>query len=201
VTRAIGWVATLLLSAAFCRAAPPPDVHERAIRYFGGKVVAPTKYAASEAGFASYLRDTGLSSISAADLTDPHHPRVAEKYGYKVFLPVQAWWPRAAALGLVAQQIEKLIGQQVRIRNWWRPQPYNLDKTVGGAPRSDHVTAHAIDIDYQSVASCARAIEWLRELRVKQRWLRLSLGTGPLVTHVGIDSPVGSREWVYVKKR
>jgi hypothetical protein len=175
----------------------PADVHERAIRNFGGKVVAPSSYAPSEAGFASYLRASGLRSISGAALTRPHQPRVAEKHGYKVFLPVQAWWPRAAALALVAEKIEDLIGGHVRIRNWWRPQPYNLDKTVGGKPRSDHVTAHAIDIDYDSEASCARATRWLRELGKKERWLRLSLGTGPLVTHVGIDSPVGAREWRY----
>lgn len=173
------------------------NVHERTIRYFGGKVVRVVSYEKSEAGFEQYLRDTGVRQITAEQLTTPNHRGVAEKYGYKVFLPVQDWWARGAALALIAEKIQDLIDEPVHIRNWWRPQPYNLDKKVKGKPRSDHVTAHAIDIDYRTLASCTRATKWLRELAEKERWLELSLGTGPTVTHVGIASPVGAREWRY----
>jgi hypothetical protein len=178
-------------------AAKPDSVPKRAIRHFGGKVVNARSYQETRAGFAQYLRDGGIRRISAEQLTTPNHPEIAQKYGYGAFLPTRVWWARGLALALVAEKIQDLMRQPVRIRNWWRPGDYNLDEGVGGKPRSDHVTAHALDLDYPSPASCARAIRWLRILARKHPWLRLSLGTGPTVTHVGIDSPIGAREWRY----
>jgi hypothetical protein len=188
----------MLLSAlAMLLATGSANVHERAIRYFGGKVVPVAPFAASVQGLQRYLRASGVRRITAAELTAPHHPDIADKYGYKAFLPDREWWPRGAALALAAERIQRVTGRRLRIRNWWRPQPYNLDEVVGGASGSDHVTATAVDIDYPSIASCQRATTWLRSLARRQPWLQLSLGVGPTVTHVGIASPHGAREWQY----
>jgi hypothetical protein len=178
-------------------AAGTADSHTRAIRHFGGTVVKASSYPNSETGFARYLRDSGVRRITAGQLTAPNHPEIAGKYGYKTFLPRQEWWSRGAVLALIAERIQQRIGYAVRIRNWWRPNPYNADQVVGGSRRSDHLTADAVDIDYPSIAACRRAGAWLRLVARTHPWLRLSLGTGPTVTHVGFDSPIGSREWRY----
>ena len=175
------------------------SVPERAIRHFGGRLTKPEEYAESVSGFQKYLRDSGVRKVSATQMTRPHHVAIARDVGFDVFLPKKAWWSRGAALALLAQAIEEAIGEPVTIRNWWRPARYNADARVAGAKRSDHLTAHAIDIDYRSRRSAERARRWLEELRRKQPWLRLSVGSGPITTHVGIDSPLGSRQWTYDK--
>ena len=188
----------LLLLVALSTVASAQSVPERAIRHFGGRAVSQTQqYRATTAGLQQYLRDSGVRKFSAERLTRPNHVDVARKYGYENFVPRKQWWPRGAALGLLAEALEKEIGEPVTIRNWWRPDRYNRDPQVRGASRSDHLTAHAVDIDYRSEKSARRAQEWLEQLARKNPWLRLSLGFGPTTTHVGIDSPLGGRRWTY----
>ncbi len=57
------------------------------------------------------------------------------------------------------------------IRNWWRPAAYNADPTVGGAKNGDHPTANAVDLDYASPASRAKAERFLRSIEAKDPWL------------------------------
>ena len=178
--------------------ASPQSVADRAIQQFGGRRVSQMqKYGGTAAGLQQYLRDSGVRRFTAEQLTRPHQPDVARKYGYASFVPKKEWWARGAALALLAEDLEKAIGERVTIRNWWRPQAYNRDPRVKGAARSDHVSAHAVDIDYRSKESARRAQKWLEELARTRGFLRLSLGFGPITTHVGIDSPLGSRRWTY----
>lgn len=191
----------VLLSFMLITAAPgivsAASIPERAIRHFGGEVKNVQEYSESVAGFQKYLRDSGVRKVSATQMTRPHHVQIARDLGFNHFLPKKIWWSRGAALALLAQAIEEAIGEPVTIRNWWRPQRYNADRRVAGAARSDHLTAHAIDIDYRSTRSAERAQRWLDEQRRNSAWLRLSVGSGPRTTHVGIDSPLGSRQWTY----
>jgi hypothetical protein len=188
----------LLILAALPTVASAQNVPERAIRHFGGRIVGKTEqYRATTAGLQQYLRDSGVRRFNAERLTRPNHPDIARKYGYETFVPAQQWWARGAALILLAEALEKAIGEPVTIRNWWRPDRYNRDPGVRGAARSDHITAHAVDIDYRSQKSARRAQQWLEQLARTNAWLRLSLGFGPITTHVGIDSPLGSRRWTY----
>jgi hypothetical protein len=196
MSKALGPI--VLILAALPGTGSAQRVPERAIRHFGGQSVSKLeKYRETTAGLQQYLRDSGVRRFAAEQLTRPNHADVARKYGYENFVPTQQWWPRGAALALLAEALEKAIGEPVTIRNWWRPERYNRDPRVRGASRSDHLTAHAVDIDYRSEKSARRAQEWLDKLARTNAWLRLSLGFGPTTTHVGIDSPLGSRRWTY----
>ena len=154
-------------------------------------------YPATIAGFDAFLKDSGVSRISAAELTEPNHPEIAARYGFSNFLPPQNWWPRGAALAMLTQAIDGITAAAVHVRNWWRPTAYNNDKFVGGAKNGDHPTANAVDLDYASVTDRMKAERYLRGLCNRFPWMRISLGLGAATTHVGIDSPRGHREWHY----
>jgi hypothetical protein len=172
-------------------------VYGRAIQELGGTVVDAGAYPATVAGFEAYLTDSGVHRVTAAELTQPNHPEVAEKYGFRDFLPPQGWWSRGVALALVIQAIDDLTLATVHVRNWWRPTAYNQDRAIGGAKNGDHPTANAVDLDYQSVTDRMKAERFLRGLCGRFPWMRISLGLGAETTHVGINSPRGHREWHY----
>lgn len=173
------------------------DVFGRAVAFFGGHLPDVSRYAATVAGFSEYLKAAGVREVSAADLTTPHHPDIAARLGFQNFLPPKEWWPRGAALALLAQRLSEAAGDRITVRNWWRPAAYNQDPRVGGAHNGDHPTATALDLDYSSTAARAKAERKLRSLEAQAPWLGLSLGLGPQTTHVGIGSPRGHREWHY----
>jgi hypothetical protein len=173
------------------------DVYSQAIQQLGGVPVSVASYPRTVAGFAAYLKASGVSGVSAQELTTPNHPEVAARLGFQTFLPPQEWWPRGACLGLLAQAIRTKTVGPVHLRNWWRPAAYNVDPRVGGAKNGDHPTANALDLDYASVADRMHAETFLRDLHARFPWMGLSLGLGAQTTHVGIGSPRGHREWHY----
>lgn len=170
---------------------------QRAIREFGGTLVDPQDYALTEADFQRYLQDTGIDHFSAREMLTPHHENVAQGLGYTLFLPPHAWWRKGAALALLSDELRKLLGEPVIMRNWWRPRPYNAHPTVGGAETSDHITATGVDLDYRSANSRRTAERRLRQLYEDAEWLQMSLGLGNQTTHVGLFSPVRRRDWFY----
>jgi hypothetical protein len=172
-----------------------PDRLDAAIGRFGGTVVAPTGYPMTREGFGRYLDDTGVAHFSANEMLRPHKADVARRLGYDRFLPPHSWWPRGAALALIADELRRLVGEPVMMRNWWRPVAYNRE--VGGAADSDHVTGHGVDLDYRSADSRRRAEARLRELYQGEEALELSLGLGNVTTHVGLLSPGRKRDWFY----
>lgn len=180
-----------------CAAPSNQDVYGRTIIELGGRPANAMTYPQTVAGFQSYLTACGVTTISAAEMTHPNHPEVAVRHGYHDFLPPQTWWSRGAALGLLTQKLEAVVGNQIHLRNWWRPAAYNNDPVVGGAKDGDHPSATAIDLDYRSVGDRMRAEAFLRSLARRDGWMQLSLGLGAQTTHVGIGSPRGHREWHY----
>lgn len=166
-----------------------------AITRFGGTFVEPTDHPMTVAGFQEYLGASGVRHFSAREMTTPHNPAVASRLGYDTFLPPHAWWPRGAALALIADELRTLVGEPVKMRNWWRPPAYN--QRVDGAADSDHVTGHGVDLDYRSADSRRRAEARLRELAAEHDDLQFSFGLGNQTTHVGILSPGRSRDWTY----
>lgn len=178
-----------------------PATHpwEAAIQLFGGRVVDPAQFPNSQAGFQQYLNATGVQYFSAREMTTPHHPDIAKRLGYTIFLPKHEWWPQAAALAKLADRIRKLVNSPVKMRNWWRPRDYN--KAVKGARDSDHITAKGIDLDYRSANDRRQAEAFLKKIRRKQPWLRMSLGLGNRATHVGLLTKRGERTWHYKSYR
>ena len=194
---ALGVLASAVACASTAEIPANPEVYARAIGVLGGRVVNAWSYPDTAAGFQSYLSDTGISAVSAAEMTRPNHPGIAARLGFRDFLPPQKWWSRGAALALLTQAVDKRIGDVAHLRNWWRPAAYNADPVVAGAKNGDHPTACAIDLDYRLVSQRMRAESFLRELDKRYAWMQLSLGLGALTTHIGMGSPRGHREWHY----
>jgi hypothetical protein len=166
-----------------------------AIRIFGGKAVNPSDYSLNLEGFQKYLDDTGVIYFTAKEMITPRNRTLARKFGYENFLPKHEWWPRGAALAKLADHCRFVAASPVTMRNWWRPKGYN--EAVGGAAGGDHPTAHAVDLDYQSMQARCAAESMLKTYRATWPWLKMSLGLGYRTTHVGLMSPRGERWWPY----
>ena len=173
------------------------DLYARAIEKLDGRAIDAQMFPNTIDGFQAFLEESGIRNVTAAELTRPNHPGVAERLGFREFLPPQNWWRRGAALALLVQRLRTVVHEPLYVRNWWRPASYNADPAVGGARNGDHPTANAVDLDYASRAGRMRAERWLRTLDRNARWLQLSLGLGDRTTHVGIGSVKGRREWHY----
>lgn len=164
-------------------------IQRDAIRFFGGTVVDPSRYAATVDGFGQFLSDSGVKHFSAREMTTPHNATAAQRAGTPLLLPSREWWHRGAALALAADHLRRLVGRPVVMRNWWRPRPY--DVLVGGSGGGDHVTAHAVDLDFPDVTAKARALEEIERIGRAERRLLLSIGRypGSRSIHVGIGAP------------
>jgi hypothetical protein len=178
---------------------PVGELFDQAIIFFGGNpTIDPSTFPMTMDGFQDYLDLMGILNFSASEFLEPHHPDVATKLGYSVFLPPHEMWPRGAALGKLAQQIRDLLGKPVTLRNWWRPRAYNDDQDkVQGEPDSEHIMAYALDLDYQTAADRRAAEAFLKQLAKDEPWLQVSMGLGNETTHVGLLSPIGHRVWKY----
>ena len=119
-------------------------------------------------------------------------------------LPDRVYWARGCVLALIAQRCRDAADSAVTLRWWFRPPPINHGPGgVGGAaptatsPGSDHLTASAVDLVYQSRAAIDRAVEDVLLPLYRGGLLEVSLGYGRRTTHVGVFSPGGRRRWVY----
>lgn len=151
----------------------------------------------SESVFDGVLYRYGVRHLTAGEMVRAHRPKIAiAVHGTDIFLPPSdwvSWWHRGVALALLFERVRALMGEPIRVRNWWRPAPYNA--RVGGATRSDHIDARAIDLDFGSEYERGVAEGWLVGLQ-DTNTLRLSLGLGGRSIHLGL--PAGtSRKWYY----
>ncbi|BBM85965.1 D-Ala-D-Ala carboxypeptidase family metallohydrolase [Candidatus Uabimicrobium amorphum] len=170
------------------------NTFENAIRQLGGSAVKSTMFPKTVDGFQMYLDAVGVRYFSAREMTRPNHPDKAKQCGFDNFLPPHEDWPKGAALALLADKMRALVNEPVKMRNWWRPSCYN--SKVGGAKGSDHVQAFAVDLDFRSAQSRAKAQAYL----CQNYWsgdLQLSVGLGGVTIHLGILSPKGKRSWKY----
>jgi hypothetical protein len=110
--------------------------------------------------------------------------------------PVRAW-PAILVLAAVAERMRSAIGDRpIKMRNWWRPEDYN--KVAKGAPRSDHLWACAVDLDFPDEDARRTAQKLLPSLLDSKL---LSVGVGRITLHVGYAAPAtleyGPRRWKY----
>lgn len=174
---------------------PNAELVRRAVSFLGGADLDPAEYPMTVDGFAHYLKDQGIEHFEAGEFLEPHRPDTASALGYSVFLPPHDWWPRGAALGLLADRLRELVNEPVVLRNWWRPRPYNAE--VASARQSDHITAHALDLDFPTSNKRREAQSELERLRDEEPWLEVSLGTGGNTIHKGLLSYRKQRSWTY----
>ncbi len=204
--------AFLLLTSGGRRERNADDIQSRAIPYFGGFDADPFAYPETREGFARYLRDVGVEHWTVEDIVIPKDSALDEmdEWGYDYLLPHRLWWPRGAALFLLADRIvDQLDGRRGAVMNyWWRPDcAPNVDvdprpggcfnEDLGGALQGDHPDAYAIDVKWGSSSDRAVAEETLEWLYDNAPWLELSYGVGSRLTHFGIGSRKGRRRWTY----
>lgn len=193
---------------------PDPGVsvidHPYLITRFGGDEVDPFTFPETQAGFQAYLDAVGVVHFAADEYVEPNNPQVAADCGYTILLPERGYWRKAAALGLLADQLRDLVAEPIILRNWWRPPCYNAG--VGGAAGGDHPDGDAVDLDFLSARSRADAQAFLCETYWKRDLvepadiapgsnlnprLNLSVGLGGVTIHLGVLSRNGRRFWKY----
>jgi hypothetical protein len=168
---------------------------EHAVALLAGEALDWRAFSHSVEGFDTYLKALGVRYFSGREMVTPRWPDLAARLGYAAFLPRHEWFPRGAALALVADKCRRAAAGPVSCRNWWRPEAYD-SQVASGNPLGDHPHACAVDLDYRDEGACQRAIATLEKLD-DSGLLRMSLGLGKRTTHVGMFSPLGPRRWTY----
>ncbi len=184
--------------------------HAYLIDRWGGVNADPTMFPETQDGFQAYLDAVGVTYFAAWEYVVPNNATVAANCGYTILLPDRSMWPRAAALGLLADQLRSLVNEPVTLRNWWRPPCYN--EGVGGAANGDHPDGDALDLDFRSATSRAAAQQYLCDTFWSQDLvapediapgsglnprLNMSVGLGGVTIHLGLLSRNGRRFWKY----
>jgi len=146
-------------------------------------------------GFEKYIAEIGAKRVSARELLTPNHEAIAKSLGYTWFLPPKADWANLVPLIALFEHIRDVTKHPIRVRNWWRPADYNAK--VGGASKSDHITAHAFDCDFNSADLRRVAESELVKIQRQRADLKVSLGLGNRTIHIGALSPAGRRTWKY----
>ena len=204
----------VMITVALEAEPPPAGIsvidHSLLITRFGGTDADPMTFAETQDGFQEYLDAVGVTHFAAWEYVVPNNTAVADRCGFDILLPERSWWRKAAALGLLADQLRRLVNEPVTLRNWWRPPCYN--EAVGGAANGDHPDGDALDLDFRSARSRADAQRhlceqyWSRDLLEPHEIaegsglnprLNLSVGLGGATIHLGLLSRNGRRFWRY----
>lgn len=162
---------------------------------YGWQALDPGAYPDTVEGYDAFLRASGARYFSGNELTTPHHPGIAKRYGFSTFLMPQSWWIRSACCVAVADEVRHRAGKAY-CYNHWRPETYN--KAVGGAKRSDHINCRAVDLHLESDRARRIAEGYCRRLiNVGLFGVRIGLGFDNI--HISVLSPHTSKPaiWKY----
>lgn len=168
--------------------------YRKAADFFGLRLIDARGYPHTTEGLQRYLKDVGIKYTNAVELCTPHDRELAFSLGYALFLPPIKWWHRVIVCGAF-MKCRELLNAAIPIPNWWRPKQYN--KKVGGASGSDHIAAHAIDLQFHSETDRIKCIKLLNDIDDQNSWLEMSLGYKSYKNriHIGLNSPRGRRVW------
>ncbi len=136
------------------------------------------------------LEAAGVHNFTARELTylpKAKPPRHDE--------PPRELWPNLIAVAVLAQRVRDLYGAPLWVSSAWRPAWYN--EAVGGASRSQHINAAAVDLN---VLPSSRSPETTRELEQAgaQVWLDGEPANGFGVykgARIHLDVDGGRRTW------
>lgn len=163
-----------------------------ALMLFGGRPVVPP-VEASLTALDQYARASGVQAWTAETLATPHNRSVAQSLGYAFLVPPLELFPAWVTLAAVAQTAAQHAPSGVTVRNLYRPEDYN--EAVGGeGRRSYHVTAQAVDMDFEDRDERRAFERWLRALQCKNTWLKMGIGSGRKTLHVDLLG-TRSRPW------
>lgn len=168
------------------------DVQD-AIALFGGAVgVRPDAYPETEDGWKMYLRAIRvLRYFKPVEFTRPVSGGIA--------LAPRRYWPQKALCALLSDEFRLHAKVPVRVRYLYRDPTLNAQR--GGAPGSDHLTAHAVDLEClgeRGPAGKQRAMDRFVDCLYGMPGLAVSVGIGrERITHLGALSPAGQRRWRY----
>jgi len=147
--------------------------------------------------FYRYLKAVGVRYFGKRDrLTVPNNRRKAKQVNYVEFLPPRYLWPLAAIVLRLGDFCREGVGRGVKIRNLWRPQPYNELVSTSGI-NSDHPNCCGADFDFKTLGDrkIAQGIIFMCAYAFPE--LQISIGIGYKTLHVGALSPMGRRQWLY----
>ncbi len=199
-----------LAGSAECKDITALEIKEviETIERLGGKAVNPMDYSDNVEDFRKFMDDVGVSSyFDVNEMVTPNNAAVAKKCGNEELLPPRCRWLSGAVQGMIATKIYANInqdskGNEIVLRNWWRPACYN--KGVAGAGTSDHIQARGFDLDFETSKERAIAQNFICQM-YKEKNFNLQVGIGCKTLHVGVGSPKrlgnfpknGSRFWTY----
>ncbi len=199
-----------LAGSAQCKDITALEIKEviETIDRLGGKAVDPMDYSDNVEGLRKFMDDVGVSSyFDANEMVTPNNASVAKRCGNEDLLPPRCRWLSGAVQGMIATKIHGFInkdskGNDIILRNWWRPACYN--KGVEGAGTSDHIQARGFDLDFETSKQRATAQNFICQM-YKEKNFNLQVGIGCNTLHVGVGSPKrlgnfpknGTRFWTY----
>lgn len=138
--------------------------------------------------------------FSEKEITTPHHKGIARSLGYTKFLAPRHLWPLKLIVLCVGDIMRDVVASPIRLRNLWRPVPYNMRVTGSSRARTlkgDHCNCCAGDFDFETVAARRKAEGIIRGFSIALPSLEWSIGMGFRTLHVGVLSPRGHRHWYY----
>jgi hypothetical protein len=100
----------------------------------------------------AFLQSEGIRFFSARELC------TVRSIGVLCDPPPEAWWPRIIPTLRYAEELRAAIGLPLSVGSAWRPADVN--KRVGGAPKSQHVHFRAVDLDLPASQRLARRDEF-----------------------------------------
>ena len=170
--------------------------------YFGRKMPCPVEYKGGLEELQRFFDDMGVMYFTAREYATPHHRDIARQLGYAdgLLIPPPHMWAHLAPCIAAADRLREVLGAPVACVNGWRPEDYN--KRVDGSKRSDHITAHAVDVK-PPPEMMALATVWAESILFEDGdRLLMSLGVGPTRLHIGFRAPVSEekgygRHWSY----
>jgi len=134
-------------------------------------------------GLRCLLLDCGVVNFTAEEVT---------RGG--TIIPPRERWSTGPLLFWWAQELRDEVGEPVHLRWWYRDE--ELNKRVGGASGSDHLSASAVDLDFRSRRSL-EAARMVLEPVYESGLFNISLGVGDRTIHLGFYSANGHRRWWY----
>jgi hypothetical protein len=175
-----------------------PSRFALAIMYPFSHIPRPEDFPETVMGLQRFLSCLGVTDyLSAREICRPHNEDVALDLGYTYLIPPKQSWNSVGVISLIHKRCRELAESPIYVRNCYRPADYN--ELVGGAPVSDHLCLDgcaAFDMDFVSPEAKQKCEEYIEDL-YKKDYLKMSLGEGSQMYHIGVLSERGNRRWSY----